>query len=339
MKDEALVASSQLKVVEENVSGAQRLRDRNFITKQTLDNELVNLEKAKLSVQTKETELDLFVDYEFPKEAEKMLSNYEEALLELVRNKREQMAQMSKIFAKYRSAKRRYELELKKREELEEQLASCSIRAEAPGLVAYGGMNQNYYSSRYYEGIAVGATMKFGQPIITIPNMTKLGVEVNIHESQIKKVQIDQNVLITAEAFPEEVLAGRVSKVAVLPDSNASRYNPSLKVYPSTIEVTGSNDFLKPGMTAKVEILVKQLSDVVYVPVQAIHVESDEHFVFLKKGLGGFDRHPVTTGDHNDEFIAVLEGLKEGETIALSTPEDYEPPAKSSKGKKKKKKA
>lgn len=342
MRDEALVAASQLSVVEQSFAGAQRLRERDFITQATLDNEEVNLKKAELSVQTKETELDLFLDYEFPKEAQKMLSNYEEALLDLIRSKRSAMATMSKAYARYRTYKRRYELELKKRKDLEEQLKSCIIRAEKTGLVAYGGANDNYYTSRYYESISEGATLKYGQPIITIPDMSKLGVDVNIHESHIKKVSLDQEVLITAESVPDKLLEGRISKVAVLPDSNASRYNPSLKVYPATVAISGNNDFLKPGMSAKVEILVDELKDVAFIPVQAVHTEDDEHFVFLKKG-NSFDRHVVTIGQHNDQFIEIQKGLQEGQVVALAMPESYEPEVKSnkkgSKSKKGKKKA
>lgn len=339
MKDEALVASSQLSVVKQSVAGAIRLHEREFITKQTLDNEMVNLKKAELSVQTKETELDLFEDYEFPKEAQKMLSRYEEDLLDLIRSKRTAMATMSKSYARYRSYKRRYELELKKRKDLEEQVKSCIIRAEKIGLVAYGGPGNNYYTSRYYEAISEGATLKFGQPIITIPDMSKLGVEVNIHESHIKKVSLDQTVLITAESVPDKILEGRVSKVAVLPDSNASRYNPSLKVYPATIEISGFNDFLKPGMSAKVEILVSELANVAYIPVQAVFTEDDEHFVFLKKN-NSFDRHVVVIGQHNDQYIEIKKGLAEHDFVALSKPEGYEPllKAKGAKGKKKRKK-
>ncbi|MDA9923710.1 efflux RND transporter periplasmic adaptor subunit, partial [Verrucomicrobiales bacterium] len=227
MKEEAQVAASELSVKEESVAGAKRLFEKDFITRQTLDNEMVTLDKAELALQRSKTELELFRDYEFPKEAEKMLSNYEEALLSLIRTKREEMAKMSQIYARYRSAKRRYDLELKKRENLEEQIASCVIRAELPGLVAYGGAKDNYYTSRYYEGISEGATLKTGQPIITIPDMSKLGVEVNIHESHIKKIELGQKVYITAESVPDKTLIGRISKVAVLPDSNASRYNPS----------------------------------------------------------------------------------------------------------------
>ncbi|MDF1822999.1 MAG: efflux RND transporter periplasmic adaptor subunit [Verrucomicrobiales bacterium] len=325
MKDEALVAASELSVKEESVEGAKRLHEREFITRQTLDNELVSLDKAKLALQRSETELELFRDYEFPKEAEKMLSNYEEALLSLIRTKREEMAKMSQIYAKFRSAKRRYELQLKKRENLEEQLASCVIRAELPGLVAYGGAQANYYTSRHYDGIASGATLKTGQPIITIPNMSELGVEVNIHESHIKKIELGQKAYITAESVPDMKLEGRITKVAVLPDSNASRYNPSLKVYPATVEIEGTHEFLKPGMSAKVEIIVKELSDVTYVPVQSIFVEEDERFVFLKTS-NGYERRLVEVGMHNSDFIEVIDGIGPGEEVILKMPDDYEPP-------------
>lgn len=324
MRDEALVASSELAVVEESVEGAKRLHEREFITKQTLENEMVGLDKARLALQRTETELELFRDYEFPKEAEKMLSVYEEALLSLIRSKREKMAQMSQIYAKFRSAKRRYELELKKRENLEEQLASCIIRAKLPGLVAYGGANDNYYTSRYYDGISSGATLKNGQPIITIPDMSKLGVEVNIHESHIKKIELGQKVYITAESVPDKTLIGRIAKVAVLPDSNASRYNPSLKVYPATVEIEGTHDFLKPGMSAKVEIIVDELEDVTYVPVQAVFVENSEHFVFLKT-LGGYKRQLVQIGAYNNDFIELKEGIKAGDEVFLKMPDSYEP--------------
>lgn len=324
MRDEALVASSELAVVEESVEGAKRLHQREFITKQTLENEMVGLDKARLALQRTETELELFRDYEFPKEAEKMLSTYEEALLELIRTKREKMALMSQVFARYRSAKRRYELELKKREHLEEQLASCVIRATQPGLVAYGGANADYYSSRHYDGISSGATLKNGQPIITIPDMSKLGVDVKIHESHVKKIEIGQKVYITAESVPDKTLLGRVAKVAVLPDSNASRYNPSLKVYPATIEIEGTHDFLKPGMSAKVEIIVDELEGVTYAPVQSVFIENGEHFVFVKT-LGGYRRQVVEIGAHNNDFIELRRGLEVGDNVLLKMPDDYEP--------------
>jgi multidrug efflux pump subunit AcrA (membrane-fusion protein) len=154
--------------------------------------------------------------------------------------------------------------------------------------------------------------------------MSKLGVEVNIHESHIKKIELGQKVYITAESVPDKTLIGRIAKVAVLPDSNASRYNPSLKVYPATVEIEGTHDFLKPGMSAKVEIIVDELEDVTYVPVQAVFVENSEHFVFIKT-LGGYKRQLVQIGAYNNDFIELKEGVNEGDEVFLQMPDSYEP--------------
>lgn len=330
LRDAALLAKTELVLAEESAAGAKRLRDREFITKTAYENELVTLEKAKLALQTADTELDLFTHYEFPKESEKMLSAFEESLRELLRQKREGMAVLARTEAKFQAVKRRYELQMKKREDLETQLASCTIRAQRPGLIAYGGAKNDYYSNRYYESIEQGATLKLGQPIITIPNMARLAVDVDIHESHIKKVKIGQSARVTVDAVPGLELKGRVSKVAVLPDSNASRFNPSLKVYPSTVEIEGEHDWLKPGMTAKVEIIVNQLSDVLFVPVQAVFYENDAHFVHVSQ-KGTPVKRQVGIGEHNDQFIEVRQGLDEGEVVWLSLPEGYKPGTKGDK--------
>ena len=77
-------------------------------------------------------------------------------------------------------------------------------------------------------------------------------------------------------------------------------------------------------MSAKVEIIAEELIDVIYVPVQAVFVENQEHFVFLKTS-SGCERHLVEAGSHNNEFIEVISGLDEGDEVLLKMPEDYEP--------------
>ena len=331
LKDESLVAKTELSVVVQAVEGAKRLRAKEFITKTTLENELVNLEKAKLKVQTTATELDLFRDYEYPKEAEKMLSTYEELLTELIREKREAMAKMAQVEARFRTARRRYELEVKKRFNLQEQLENCVIKATKPGLVAYGPAKKSRYSND--TTVQVGADLRRGQAIITIPDMSKLAVDVDIHESHIKKIKLGQMARITVDAVADRTLTGKVTKVAVLPDSNASRYNPSLKVYPTRIEIDGAHDWLMPGMTAKVEVVVNELKSVVYVPVQSVFFEEDAHYTFVMDG-DQYERRAVDIGAHNDDFIEVKKGLDEGDTVLLKRPEGYDDPGRKKVGKK-----
>jgi len=157
--------------------------------------------------------------------------------------------------------------------------------------------------------------------------MARLAVDVDIHESHIKKIKSGQSARVTVDAVPGRELFGKVTKVAVLPDSNASRYNPSLKVYPATIEIEGEHDWLKPGMTAKVEIIVNQLADVLYIPVQAVFFENDAHFVHVQQD-GVPVKKRIDIGEHNDQFIEVRTGIDAGDVVWLSMPEGYKPAAK-----------
>jgi multidrug efflux pump subunit AcrA (membrane-fusion protein) len=91
---------------------------------------------------------------------------------------------------------------------------------------------------------------------------------------------------------------------------------PDLKVYLTTVSILSTNDWLKPGMSAKVEILVDHLADVVYVPVQAVTPINGKPYCFLANGSKP-ERREVETGQLNDEFIEIKKGLKQGDVVLL----------------------
>lgn len=317
LADELLVNKSELAVAKQKVESSERLAAKDFISKAQLENDQVNLEKVTLLVKTAETQLDLFKKYEFAKQCETFLSAYREALNKLRRTVRANRSKMAQAESRFQTAKRRYDMELAKKEDLERQLRACTITATTSGLVAYGNLNASY--NNYSESIQEGATIRLRQTILTIPDMTQMGVSVKVHESQVKKVRIGQPVLVKVDAEPGKILHGKVAELAVLPDSASSRYTPNLKVYPCTIHIEGTHPWLKPGMNAKVEIIIQQLADVMYVPVQSIEVENDQHFCYVESD-GKLERREVTTGAFNDDFIEVQNGLHTGDTVALSLP-------------------
>lgn len=323
LEDELLLRRSELAVSKQKVESSQRLAARDFISKTQLENDQVTFEKVSLAVKTAETELDLFKKYVFSKQCAQLLSNYRESLTRLQRTVRANRSKMAQAETRYQTAKRRYDMELARREDLERQLKACMMRASQPGLVAYGDLNASA-AARYSESIEEGSTVRLRQTVLTIPDMSQMGVHVNIHESQVKKVRIGQPALIRVDAEPGKVLEGRVAELAVLPDSSSSRYTPNLKVYPASVHILGSHAWLKPGMNAKVEIMVDQLADVMFVPVQSIEVQDDQHFCYVNAS-GGLERRPVVTGLFNDEFIEVRNGLNLGELVALAMPKKLVP--------------
>jgi hypothetical protein len=247
-----------------------------------------------------------------------LLSAYRESLTKLERTVRANRSKMAQAETRFQTSKRRYEMQLAKTEELERQLKACTIKAAKQGLVAYGDLDAGS-SYNYTNSIEEGASVRLRQTILTIPDMAQMGVMVKIHESQVKKVKVGQPVLIRVDAEPGKVLEGRVAELALLPDSSSSRYTPNLKVYPANIHIIGNQPWLKPGMNAKAEIIVDQLAEVLYVPVQSIEVEADQHFCYIRNN-GKLERRLIKTGVFNDEFIEVRDGLQSGENVALSLP-------------------
>jgi RND family efflux transporter MFP subunit len=315
--DDLQMAEQQQAMEKTKLEGTQRLFDKGFVTKTELETEEMTFKNNELKVQTAVTARDLFIKYEFPKQAEEFVSKYDEALRGLERARREAVSKLAQTRARLKSAQGRYNIEVNQVKELNEQLGKCTIRAQKTGLVVYGGGNNDRYSG--YEQIREGASVRERQPIITIPDMKQMALNVKVHESYIKKVSKGLRARIQVDAFPEEKLTGEVIKVAVLPDSQNRWLSPDLKVYATTISIDGAREWVKPGMSAKVEILVKELRDVVHIPLQAISTVNGKQFCYVVHG-GSAEAREVEVGDFNDDFIEIKRGLKEGEKVLLNPP-------------------
>lgn len=322
-EDELQVALKGFSQSKTKLEGTQRLFAKGFMTKTELELDEYLLESDRLKVQSAETARALFLMYDFPKSCEEFLSKYVEAVRELDRARKGAVSKLAQAEAKLKAAEGRYNLELRQRKELDSQLDKCTIRAQKTGLVVYGSGDMNRFYFGNQEQIREGALVREHQPILTIPDMTKMAVQVRIHETYIKKVTKGQKVRITVEAFPEKKLSGEVTKVGVLPDSRNMWMNADMKVYATTITIDGTHDWIKPGMGAKVEIQVKTLPDVVYVPIQAVAPEEEKHYCLLVQG-DKQERREVQVGDFNDEFIEIKKGLAAGDKVVLRKPQASE---------------
>jgi HlyD family secretion protein len=322
LRDAVQTAQKELQQAQSALEGTTRLFQKDFVTKIEMDQAQLTYDNCVLKVKKAETALNLFEKYEFPKAAEESLSKYTEALRELDRTKKGAISKLAQADAKLKSAQAKYSLEEKQLKELYEQLDKCLIRAPRPGLVVYGGGGEVMYW-RGEEQIREGATVRERQTVITVPDMRKMCVKVKIHESSIKKIQKGQKVRITADAFPDRKLEGEVTQVGMLPDSENSWLNPNMKVYRTTIKIDGEHDWIRPGMTAKAEILVNHLDDVVYVPIQAVTPLEDKKVCYVADG-GQPEQREVEVGEFNEAFIEIKKGVQEGERVCLRTPEGEE---------------
>jgi RND family efflux transporter MFP subunit len=237
-------------------------------------------------------------------------------LAKLERAKKLARSKMAQAAAKRRSSEKRFNLQTAKLREINEQLEKCRIRAKRPGLVVY----TNIENWRGDDQIREGAMVRNRQDLIEIPDLSEMAVKVKVHEASIKLVRNGQKAKIKVDAFPDEELTGEVVQVDILPDSEDRWMNPDVKKYETKIRIEGSHDWVKPGMSAQVELLVKELSDVVYVPIQAVVPADGEKVCYVVRSLGSRERRVIEVGDFNNEFIEIKSGLSEGEEVLLRAP-------------------
>ena len=315
-EDDLQVARKEEGQAKATLEGTKRLFEKGFVTRIDLERDEIAAENNRLRVQTAATARDLFIKYEFPKAAEEWLSKYSETVREFARARKAAVSKMAQSQARLKSAQGQFNIQSRQRKEYYEQVDKCLIKAEKPGLVVYGrgGDEMVFYGGE--ERIREGATVRERQSIITIPDMTKMSVRVRVHESYIKKVKKGQKAKITVDAYPDKILDGEVTSVGVLPDSQNMWMNPDMKVYLTTVTLSGTNEWLKPGMSAKVEIMLSRLENVVYAPMQAISAYQGKQVCYLQGGRG--ERRFVEVGEFNDEFIEIKSGLKEGDRVLLS---------------------
>ena len=95
--------------------------------------------------------------------------------------------------------------------------------------------------------------------------------------------------------------------------------NPDLKVYLTDVSIDGTHDSLKTGMTGKVEVLIDELKDVLYVPIQSVVTVDEKELCYVKAG-GRTEKREVETGLFNDDFVEIKSGLTEGENVLLNPP-------------------
>jgi multidrug efflux pump subunit AcrA (membrane-fusion protein) len=168
--------------------------------------------------------------------------------------------------------------------------------------------------------IAAGEKVYQGQTLISMPDTASMVAEISVHETEVDKVRPGQSAQIILDAFPDQVLQGQVYEVAPLPDEQRGFMNPDLKVYKTLVSIDGSHDFLKTRMSCKVEIFVRQLKDVMLVPIQVVANRRGKKVLYVVNGPGAAQEREVKTGAFNDTFVQIVDGLNDGEQVLLNPP-------------------
>ncbi len=306
------------KLAQSRLDWSQKLFEKKYISQTDMEADSLDKDRKEISWKQAQTGTDLFKKYEFPKQAVQLLSDYNEAKRALDRTYASARSKLAQAEATLKSSESKLRSRQERLNKTVKQIAVSIIRAPAPGLVTYGASGDDHWRRMRQGPIEEGSSVREYQTIISLPDMSRMTASIAVHESSVDKVRPGQRATIVMDAFPDKIFSGEVIKVAPLPDQQKNWLSPDLKVYATEVDIEGTYDFLKPGMSAKVEILVERLEGVVIVPVQVVANRSGKKVCYVL-GSGPQERE-VKTGSFNDTFVQILEGLEPGEKVLLSPP-------------------
>jgi len=292
----------------------EKLHLKQYVAQTELQRDRLDKQRLEIGKEKAEIARDLFMQYEFPKQTEQLLSDCQESQRELARTQAKARSQLAQAEAKLASSKATRELQQGRLDKLKKQLDACVIKAPAVGQVVYWSSTERW--SRV--DIEQGAEVWEGAKIITIPDTSKMKVEIDVHETWVDKIEPGQQAKITVAAFPDKPFSGEVLKKAPLAGQQ-NWLSPDLKVYTTDVSIEGADDSLKTGMTAKVEVIVQELKDVLYVPIQSVVTVEEKKVCYIHTGSPPAQRE-VQTGLFNDSFVEIKGGLQEGDSVLLNPP-------------------
>lgn len=164
---------------------------------------------------------------------------------------------------------------------------------------------------------AVGDQPYSGSRLIELPDLSAMRAEVKINEVDISKILPDQRVEIRPDAYSDSAYSGKIESVANLAQNKD--YKSKIKIFPVEIKIDGQSKTLLPGLTVSCRIIVNEVPDVLYIPLESLFNEQGMDYVYIKSG-SGFKRRDIKTGAINTDYAIVTEGLNENDLIALSNP-------------------
>jgi HlyD family secretion protein len=156
-----------------------------------------------------------------------------------------------------------------------------------------------------------------GGSLIELPDLSEMLAEVKINEVDVSKIVPGLKVSIMADAYSDSTYTGVVSTVANLAQNKD--YQSKIKIFPVQIKIDGQHSSLLPGLTVSCKIRIRELTDVLYVPVQAIFKSQGIEYVYIKSGTG-YKRKEVKIGAINTDYAVITEGLEENDAITLADP-------------------
>ncbi|BDA79613.1 hemolysin D [Leptospira kobayashii] len=149
-------------------------------------------------------------------------------------------------------------------------------------------------------------------PIMTVISVKSVYVAFSVNEGDLSKLKVGLKADIKADVSPDKTYRGTVKKISPYVDS---------KTHTAEVKIQLDNQYslLKPGMFVRCEVITGKEEKSIFVPLTSlIAVNETEAFVFVVRNKRAYKKQ-VKLGAKKEDRVEILDGLEEGDSIALSS--------------------
>jgi len=313
------LTQEELTRAKEQLKWSMKLSEKEYISKTELEADELAVTRKTLDLELAENSLNLLENFTYKRNFRQLESDAKQARMALERTTRKSKADIIQAQADLRARESEFNRQKDKLEKIGEQIIKTKIYAPADGLVIYATSAKRGGWRGSTEPLDEGQDVRERQELIYLPTASAMKAEVNIHETNLKKIHPGLPVTITVDALPGKIFTGHVTHIAPLPDAQSMWMNPDLKVYNTDIFLDSNDESLRTGMSCKAQIIIEKYDDAVFVPIQAVLRVAGESTVYVANSKS-FEPRKVKIGLDNNMMIRILSGLKAGEIVLLTPP-------------------
>ncbi len=187
----------------------------------------------------------------------------------------------------------------------ETNLAYSYIRAPFPGYIAERNLDTGSYVTS-----ATASTSTMSRGIMSLHDINTVRVLIEVVERDIPLVKIGQKAELRAEAYPDQVFEGTVTRIV-------QTLNRATRTMTVEIDLPNKDRRLKGGMFARVEVTVGTHHQALQIPIDAVSRLEDTQYIYAVRE-GKAQRVDVEIGARNNNLVEILQGLSGDEQIVVS---------------------
>jgi RND family efflux transporter MFP subunit len=184
-------------------------------------------------------------------------------------------------------------------------LAYASIRAPFAGYIA----ERNLDPGSYVSG-TTASTSTMSRGILSVHDVETVRTLIEVVEKDVPLVKVGQRADVRAEAYPNEIFEGRVTRIV-------QALNRATRTMTVEVDLPNKDHRLKGGMFARVEVLVGKHPQAIQIPLDAVSRLEESQYVYVVKD-GKAHQVPVELGARSENRVEVVKGLTGDEQVIVS---------------------